>query len=570
MSKEQLHALLKRLNGEGDPLTGEELGKLHDALLARTDELLEGERTAEVKDELVEIATAKELVTDQQTKLDEQAAALEAEIEAALSRIRPASETEPEPEPETAEVEEPAAEVETSEQAEVEEPATEVEPEPVVASTKRVDFSRMNAAKPRSAKPAPKRQEGRALATLTALEGGRGGVARGDEVNWEQLAEIMADRLTRGHCDVKLAHLQTKYPEDRTLHERANAADNQAKIDALVSPEALTAAGGICAPIAVDYTVPVFGATTVRPLRDALPRFGADRGGIRFITPPGPATPSGSVGVWTAANDAAAATGSNTKAIYRIVCAAENTVLVEAITTRLLVGNMQGRFSPELVQANTKYALAYASATAELELWKAINAASTRVSAGNVLGASRDLLEEVGRAATAVRYRFRMSPTQQLRAIFPDFVREMIRSDILREQAHDAAGYNSLAVSDAQISAWFAARNITETFVIDTLPAATANGITSVAQGFTTQASSSGSPLQAWPLNVAWNLFAEGSFQFLDGGSLDLGVVRDSTLDATNDYETFVESFEGVAFRGVESLQIVSTVNVTGSSGRIA
>jgi len=27
-----------------------------------------------------------------------------------------------------------------------------------------------------------------------------------------------------------------------------------------------------------------------------------------------------------------------------------------------------------------------------------------------------------------------------------------------------------------------------------------------------------------------------GTFQFLDGGRLDLGVVRDSTLDATNDY----------------------------------
>lgn len=30
--------------------------------------------------------------------------------------------------------------------------------------------------------------------------------------------------------------------------------------------------------------------------------------------------------------------------------------------------------------------------------------------------------------------------------------------------------------------------------------------------------------------------------QYLDGGRLDLGVVRDLTLDATNDYETFSRS----------------------------
>lgn len=65
---------------------------------------------------------------------------------------------------------------------------------------------------------------------------------------------------------------------------------------------------------------------------------------------------------------------------------------------------------------------------------------------------------------------------------------------------------------------------------------------------------------------LGWLLFAEGSFQFLDGGRLDLGVVRDSVLDATNDYETFVETFEGIAFRGVEAYQVQSTVVPTGAS----
>ena len=51
---------------------------------------------------------------------------------------------------------------------------------------------------------------------------------------------------------------------------------------------------------------------------------------------------------------------------------------------------------------------------------------------------------------------------------------------------------------------------------------------------------------------------------FLDGGTLDLGVIRDSTLVGTNDYTMFVETFENVALVGVESLQVTSTINVNG------
>ncbi len=53
------------------------------------------------------------------------------------------------------------------------------------------------------------------------------------------------------------------------------------------------------------------------------------------------------------------------------------------------------------------------------------------------------------------------------------------------------------------------------------------------------------SPRRSRPIRsdrwLCWLLYPEGTFQFLDGGRLDLGVCRDSTLDATNDYESFVE-----------------------------
>jgi hypothetical protein len=71
-----------------------------------------------------------------------------------------------------------------------------------------------------------------------------------------------------------------------------------------------------------------------------------------------------------------------------------------------------------------------------------------------------------------------------------------------------------------------------------------------------------------FPTKVAWMCFPEGAIQFLDGGRLDLGVVRDSTSDATNDYECFVETFESIVFRGFAggALQLVSTLCANGAT----
>jgi hypothetical protein len=70
--------------------------------------------------------------------------------------------------------------------------------------------------------------------------------------------------------------------------------------------------------------------------------------------------------------------------------------------------------------------------------------------------------------------------------------------------------------------------------------------------------------LLEFPDSFKWYLFAEGTFLFLDGGSLDLGIIRDSSLVGTNDYKMFVETFEGVAKVGIEALAITQAVNVNG------
>jgi hypothetical protein len=69
-----------------------------------------------------------------------------------------------------------------------------------------------------------------------------------------------------------------------------------------------------------------------------------------------------------------------------------------------------------------------------------------------------------------------------------------------------------------------------------------------------------------YPTTVEWFLFPEGTWLFLDGGSLDLGLVRDSTLNSTNDYTLFAETFESAARVGTQSLKVLSTLVPDGST----
>ncbi|HEU5301945.1 MAG TPA: major capsid protein [Acidimicrobiia bacterium] len=129
----------------------------------------------------------------------------------------------------------------------------------------------------------------------------------------------------------------------------------------------------------------------------------------------------------------------------------------------------------------------------------------------------------------------------------------MAAADIAFQQA--SGEVDALGVANAQVRAWLEARNVAATFFVDS---ETGAGQVFGAQGPT--------DLRNWPSDVHWYLYPEGSFLFLDGGTLDLGLVRDSTLNDTNDFQVFAETFEAVAFVGVESLAVTSTVCPNGES----
>ena len=341
-----------------------------------------------------------------------------------------------------------------------------------------------------------------------------------------------------------VASVSTQYPESRFLGTDAEA--NSAKIEGVVGQQALVASGGHAAPVEVKYDIFGIGSTTARPVRDSMPKFQADRGGIRFITPPSFADGSfaDAVGVWTAANDSAQTPSPSSKTSLTISAAAENVAVTDAVTLQLQFGNLMTRAYPELIARHNELALVQHAREAEQYLIGKIDAGSTAVTSGTLIGFGRDFLVTVRKAAVAYRSRHRIAQSTQLKAIIPDWVYDAMAADL----AIAMPGDNTIAVGRSEIEGYLNQSNVT----LVGSPDLTFFG----AQG--------AAALLEYPDTFDWYLFAEGTFLFLDGGTLDLGIIRDSSLVGTNDYKMFVETFEGIAKVGIESLRIRQTVNVNG------
>ena len=336
-----------------------------------------------------------------------------------------------------------------------------------------------------------------------------------------------------------VASVTTSFPESRTLTQDAES--NWAKVQAVTGPEALVASGGHSAPYTIKYDI--FGlGTTARPVRDSLPTFQADRGGIRFVTPPVLSSYGNAVGIWTNATDITP--GTDTKTSLTVTAANENTVATDAVTLQLQFGNLMTRAYPELIARHNELGLIQHAREAEQNLLTKIGAASTAVTTTSLIGFGRDFLVQIGRAAAAYRSRHRLEADAPLRAIVPSWVADAMQADL----ALNMPGDGTLAVAQSEINGYVKARGVNLTTSLD-------------ANVFGSQGAAA---LLEFADSFTWYLFAEGSFLFLDGGTLDLGIIRDSSLVGTNDYKMFVETFENIAFVGVESLAITSTISVNG------
>lgn len=396
--------------------------------------------------------------------------------------------------------------------------------------------------------------------------GPRALTAAGQPVDSPEQAAVVAaaavERLVRNRSGwqgrelVSLVRSEAAYPEDRQLG--SDEYENQRRIEAVTGPAALAASGGVCGPVAVDYNITSI-AVSDRPVKGALAQFGASRGGVRYVLPHTLAqvTADAPAAIWTEATDANP--GNSTKPHATFLCQAVQEAYTDAVTSIVQFGNFQARYFPEQIQQYLDAVEAVHSRLAESTLLAAIHAGSTQATAGAYeLGAARDFLSEVDRSASAYRFRHRMGSDAPLRLIFPAYLLGMIRADLARNLPGDSGGQSErLAVSDDEILGWLRVRNINATPTLDSYTGA------GTLQGFGAQGAGQ---LNPWPaVTTSW-LFHEGAWMFLDGGELNLGMVRDSVLNKTNDFQMFSETFEKAIFRGHESLELSMTIAPTGAS----
>lgn len=513
-----------------------------------------GNADTEFEDSLLDLATKSGIPTTTVAEGDE-----------------PSEPTEPEEPSEPSEPSEPEAApaVEVTAEAAAEVPAEPVATEPVAVEAEPVlaagELPAKRKAKPplpvptQEQQPLPAEPVGAAIVASAGLPG----VPEGSHLDRIGLAKAIIKKREQGvgtrqgveeKALVASIHYGDLFPDERIL---TGDPSDQEKIDNVVSSEALTASGGLCAPVTPYYDL-MNVSTTSRPVRDALAGFIASRGGLRFaqvpvLTDVETSGDNGAVGIRTAAQDAAGGTTAE-KSCQIVACPEFEEALLSMIYHCVQFGNLNSRAWPEQVAQFNELVMAAHARVAETALLDGIASYSTAVTSAKVYGATSSLLYTILRAAAGMRSRHRMDPNARLRVLMPAWAADLLVADLVNSQfirfEYSISGVEQLLESLARVSISFY------------LDSPTGEGQIFGAQG-------TGAILD-FPDTVVWYIYPEGSFLFLDGGTLELGIVRDSTLNNTNDYRIFGESFEQVAFVGPESLEVESTVCPTGETGPTA
>ena len=390
-----------------------------------------------------------------------------------------------------------------------------------------------------------------ALSVAITAGGDIPGYTAGSELDsMEDVSEAFAKRLHTlsrmqgGSVQQTIATLSFDFPDDRKLGGDDPA--NIRKVRDIVSPVALTAAAGVCAPLETIYDVDVCGDAD-RPIRDALARFNADRGGIEYYGAP---TLGTCTGIWDPSSPA-------TKNCCDANCPTKQTVGLEAIYACLKFSNYTNRFFPEVVRANTDLAMINHARQAELALIKKIFTAAgtsivkpvtplTGVSAKTLVaggvGVARQLIVAIHSAAAYLRRKHRLSANATMRVILPSWMEDALVADLALQMPGD--GMDVLSIGKRRLNDILDGLGVRVTWSLDSWD--------KVGAPDTAPTAASG----GFDAKVSFPIFPEGSLLFLDGGTLDLGVTRDATMLGANEYATFVETFEGVAMTGCEILWV--------------
>lgn len=318
--------------------------------------------------------------------------------------------------------------------------------------------------------------------------------------------------------EVPIASLQRDFRF--TLNDRSSQDDINAVLREAADPSVLTAAGGFCAPSEISYDF--YNIICESGILD-IPTVGINRGGLQYPTSPSFGDVVGQLFTWNETQDIAAVTGtaqSGVKTCYRVACPAYNNVRLACTGLCITMGNLMDSAFPELVANQLQLLTAMRAHATNAAVIAQLVAGSTSVTYDTVTGhgLAAPLLEAVEMQVEDYRIKYRMCDDAILEAVLPSWILPMFRADLAKR-----LGLAEFDVSNGRIAAWFSDRSVRVQFVQDWQVGAA---------GQLGQADASTS----WPTTVQFLLYAAGTWIRGNGLNLDLGVIRDSTLNSTNDF----------------------------------
>lgn len=383
----------------------------------------------------------------------------------------------------------------------------------------------------------------------------------GQPVTFDQIAEQLT-RRTQGMTD---SQYQAAYHNGRRIQNSIGlasvtkgfhpslvaSADNAMEVltravdQHRLPGESLTAAGGWCSPSQTVYDLAAE-LESADGLID-VPEFQVTRGGIRFTRGPDFGTLyAESSFAYTEAEDTAGdydGYGGGEKPCFRVDCPGFEDIRLSSAGFCVTAGILANRAYPEVTARTIRGALIAHEHRMAVRIVDGMVADSTAVTWGaNPLGATAPLLTAIEGQATHYRYTHRMSDATILEAVFPRWVRGVIRADLSRR-----LGVDLLSVTDAQITGWFSQRGINPQFIYNW------QDLTGTADTFT-----------AFPETVDFLLYAAGTWARGSSDVITMDAIFDSALLRQNDFTAlFTEEGWLLARRGHDSR--VVTVPICGN-----
>lgn len=343
-----------------------------------------------------------------------------------------------------------------------------------------------------------------------------------------------------------------------TLGPNSSLAEFNEVMTAAANPDILVAAGGWCAPSEISYD---FFNIVCNAGRIDIPTIGINRGGIRW-----PISPSfadvvlgGALWTWTETQDIAAVTGtaqSGTKTCGRVPCATFDEERLRCDGICLTVGNLTEDAFPELIANHTDLVMKshdHKMNRLYIDAIRALSAGSLSTGGAASSGVVANVLGSLELQAIDYRDRYAMCEDALIEVIAPRWLRGAMRSDLRWRMG---APTDQLSATDAMLMGLFDAINVRIQWVDDyQVRTAGFPGVPSTL-------------LTAWPGTVEFLMYAPGTVVLGRGMRLDLGIIRDSVLNATNDYTAeWMEECWLIFQPGHEVRRLTVTICANGITG---